>query len=138
MHVSLEGNWQNFLLYLCAHYGCDMVTKLNERVRVITANCPLPVHPLRQGVVVEYESKAHQRPLLRVATYTAEEFEIFIMISPFALKGLISSEHFATWMRCIRADALLATSKHHLDLLPRLTTLTAEAKEVRSCSFSPC
>jgi hypothetical protein len=132
MHVSLEGNWVNHLYYVCAKYGEDMWNQLNARVIDLTTNGPHPLCALSHGIIRTYQDKKFNRPVLRVATYTAEQFEIFLMISPFALKTLISSEDFASWMLHLTADDYLVNHPFQVRKTERLAHMIASWKEVRA------
>jgi hypothetical protein len=70
------------------------------------------------------------RSILEVASFTAEEFEIFLAISPFALKHLISSEDLKTWMTHLHADSKLVQDHFVLRKLPKLGQKIAKWKEV--------
>lgn len=82
-----------------------MQEKLNEQVRAIP---PYPsIRPLSRGIVTCFNSCTRQQPTLKLCTFTAEQFEGFLQVSPFCLFGLISTKDFECWMAHLQADHML-------------------------------
>jgi hypothetical protein len=76
---------------------------------------------LSKGIIKTTKPAKYQgRQIIKMRTFTAEQIESWIQISPFCLQGLITTQDMECWIAHLYADSLLSSDAFPKSQLPHL------------------
>jgi len=88
--VSNLGNGKRYLEYIFSTVHESVCTELNDLTKSITRDQRyLTLKSLTRGIMKTTMSRKVYRVLLKLATFTGEEVETFLQVSPFVLAGKV-------------------------------------------------